>query len=179
MVCQQRYLCSDYSILRITGSTNWLFTGIPRLIAGLTFGRSVSRVRSRLSIFLVSYVMESFGNSGSNFNVESGKTVTRTSIVSKFGYKTDNVSALNFCCSVSAKNSKKHLRLSSLSSICSHVDTDGYSSTSFQLMEFSSRCSNSSSATRLLYSHEQKSAETNKSIGNNFLMPRRGFPILA
>ena len=37
------YLENNYSDLIITGSTNCVFTGIPLLVAGFTFGKSTNR----------------------------------------------------------------------------------------------------------------------------------------
>ena len=48
------YLENNYSVLIITGSTNFVFTGIPLLMAGLTLGKLTKRIRSMLSIFIVS-----------------------------------------------------------------------------------------------------------------------------
>jgi hypothetical protein len=43
----------NYSTLRITGSINCVFTGIPRLMAGFTLGKSTSLAFKMLSILMV------------------------------------------------------------------------------------------------------------------------------
>jgi len=43
-----------YSTFKITGKINWVFTGIPRLMAGFTFGKSIKRALRMLSIFILS-----------------------------------------------------------------------------------------------------------------------------
>jgi len=45
---------APYSTFKITGRINWVFTGIPRLMAGFTFGKSTKRAFRILSIFMVS-----------------------------------------------------------------------------------------------------------------------------
>ena len=44
----------NYSTFRITGRINWVFTGIPLLIAGFIFGKPTKRALRMLSIFTVS-----------------------------------------------------------------------------------------------------------------------------
>ena len=47
-------MTNDYSTFKITGRINWVFTGIPRLMAGFTFGKSTKRALRILSIFILS-----------------------------------------------------------------------------------------------------------------------------
>ncbi len=91
----RKQLQKIYSIFNITGRTNWVLTGMPRLSAGLIFGKSVSLKRNMLSSLLLP-ALEFFASCGSKVTVESGKTVTLTLIVSRFATRTAGVSTLSF-----------------------------------------------------------------------------------